>query len=799
MRPSLENLLTWLRAAPRTLDWNAIIAYDRTRTNTVLLQEYIARFSTTSYFPPFEGKVPTTSNEIEWVYDYLVDAPRLSFENSVITAPRAKLTMNVLGGAQVSIANEPGRSAAVIRVASFDALQGPKYTVDIDLLVAQGSVDSAGRVQLDLGTGTNPLLYFGPTANQRSKGGEFLKSELAGLAPEIKVFVLNEMGSQDGQFLQPESFRLATHAEPGAKVARAANFGEGAVLLFVTMKGETNGTLPASDKDMQFLIPEGDYSAAILLGQRFLLRKIFFEGLRKLAAGSQVTCSLTGPAQGFAEGVAAQGTRRVTGITPPLTSHFSKAVLNYVDMPLGDDFDLTLDRTNESVSISWEGVSESSAEIQPVGSREYRETVSMSWRVVQAFRFQLQTDSGELKLVAIDDGKVRQLKLSPGGYTQEPEVYEHFAELAETFETWFASDIDQAFAQFASAVEEIDIFRLNSLLFRGSNIVHFNEARAQGDLSLFGELAPDLTEFVITPLEPKVGPGATLQFRTEPVVPGVTWGVQNIPGITGAPGSIDTNGLYTAPTKAQLEGLFVRVRVTATLGQYSSSALVTVLVRDIVINPFVQVCGASIGGVTQSRELAAGSLSGTALTWKVVGNTGSSVVPSTVEGGDHTFVARDKDPAQTVTLDEVAVTDAAGKTDSSWVLVVHQPPNAEIKIEQSAPDKAQLLMDLGLGPIPPEDGIGLGLKWTVLKGGGTIDEKGVYQADSTSPFRFALVTADLPGPSPQFPPYTGFIILPLPLIELPTLLSALERSDAYFKAVPVVGAEAAAKLLTPGA
>lgn len=796
MRPSIDNLLDWLRETPRTLGWNAIIAYDRSKTNVVLLQEYIEKFSTESYLPPIEGQVPTTENEVEWVYDYLIDAPRLSFENSVITASRAKLTMTIMGGSQVSIRQEPGSAPAVTRVSSYNALQGPKYTVDIDLLIAEGSVDSAGAVKLDLGTGNNPLLYFAPTLNQRTKGGQFMKGKLSSFEPEIREFVLNEIGSQAGQFLQPTYFVIRTHAEVGAKTARAANFGEGAVLLFVTMNGEANGSIPAQDKDMHFLIPAGDYSATILMGQRFLVKRILSQGLVKLAGGTPLEQTITGPAEGFAESiVVTRGTRQSGGLTATLPN-YSSVNLHSFTLPIGSALTLEIDRAQELLRLRWTTSIEAPCAITPSGSNTVDGTLNLSWRVEQAYKFQSVGNTGELRLEAVAQDSVKQYKVAPGTFASRPEVTGNFHEIAERLESWLADELDIPLNQFASVVDEIDVFRLNSLLFRGSNIVHFTRSQDPGDLAMLGELAPGLTEFAISPLEPRTGPGGQVQFHTEPPVPGVSWRVDNIPGYTGAPGSIDPSGKYTAPVKDQIEGFFMRVRVTAYKDGYSNSALVTVLVREILVNPTIQVCGASSAGNEQTREMAAGSLSDGPLTWSVVGSSGASVRPSAIEGGDHTFVAGPARDDVPFSVEEVQVKDAADRTDAGWVLVIHKTVNATIRLQPLAEDRVQLLMDLGEGPIPPEDAEKLGLQWTLLKGGGAVGSGGVFQADPASPYRFAVVVGNIPPPVPGYPSFTAYIILPLPLIALPQLMTALERSDAYFRAVPALGEEQAGKILT---
>lgn len=801
MRDSVDNLLSWMRQAPRTIDWNALVAYDRTKTNTVLLQEYIARFSTSSYFPPFNGTVDSTPSELEWIYDFIVDAPRLSFENAVITSSMAKLTMRIMGGAQITIASEAGRSPAVIRVAEYDALQGPKLTMDIDLLIATGAVDSAGKVQLDLGLGKKPLLYYAPTLNQREKGGKFMLGKLQTLGPDIKIFMLNQISVPPGNFLKPWKFELRTHAEPGAKMARAANAGEGAVLLFITMEGEKNGTLPATDEDLKFLIPAGEYSAVVLMGQRFLFSRILAEGLSRMSPNTGITCELTGPEQGFAEGIRiTKGSCVMPEIRIAQLPSLKDLQVTSFSVPLTAGFELIKKQNTDHLQITWSSSTQMGCKVSSIGGPSINGTLGAAWKIEQAFVFELEGLSGELKLVPVLASKFERVKVTPGTYAGEPDIGPHFAEIANALESRLATSFFSQIEKFTSAVAEIDIFVLNSLLFSGTNIVHFKSGQLPGDLAMFGELAPGLTRFSVTPLEPLIGQGTTLSFRTTPAMTGLTWKVENVTGSTGSAGNIDANGLYTAPVTSDINGLFKRVRVTATKAAYSSSALATVLVRDIQVTPFIQICNASTAGQAPlTRELAAGSLKGGSLNWDIVTTIGSRVVPSTVEEGDHTFQAGVKVDKTMFSVDEVIATDSAGRKGSSWVLVIHGMPNAKIVEQEDAtlPDgQVQLLMDLGEGPIDPGDGPKYELKWTRLLGGGNVNEAtGVYTIDPTSAFRFALITAEIPAPMPIYPTYNAYVILPLPLLDLPTLRTALSTSDRYFKTAREQGIDKAQKIL----
>ena len=286
MRYTIDQLVAHMRQGPANFGWDAIVAYDRLKANKVLAQQYIERFTQAdNVFLRLEGEVPTTEGEIEYVYDYLMDSPRLSFVNSPITQSKALLTLRILGGSQFTIVNEGGRGAAVNKVAEYDALQSIPYTMDINLTLAQGEIDEGGKVILDLKQGSGPMLYFGPTQNQRIKGGAFMLNKIKSMDPAITTFVLNEIQPQTGQFLEVKYFDIKTHMEPGAGRASAENFGEGAILNFIMME-EGRGTYPGNDDDLKFLIPQGDYSSTTLLGQDFFISRIVVESLKAIAAGS---------------------------------------------------------------------------------------------------------------------------------------------------------------------------------------------------------------------------------------------------------------------------------------------------------------------------------------------------------------------------------------------------------------------------------------------------------------------------------------------------------------------------------
>lgn len=799
MRYTVEQLLTHMRLGPSLLNWNAIVAYDRQKTNKVLAQQYIERFSQSGgYMPKLTGAVPITSSEIEYVYDYLMDAPRLSFINSRITSSKALLTMRVLGGSQFTIGTELGRSAAVSKVAEYDALQAIPYTMEIDLMIATGSIDEGGRVVLDLHAGYGPLLYFGHTRKQREEGGKFMLNTFKSMAPIITTYILNEMQSQEGQFLKVKYFDIKTHQEPGSSRAHAENYGEGEVLLFITMEGGTNGTYPAVDADFKFLIPHGDYSSTAVLGHRFLMDRIIAEGLKDMAAGSAFAYKLNGDLDSFVSDiVVTQGQHKGPQIISSSPS-FAKIALSGFVLPLiniedKNNFQLSL-IDGELLQVDWSGTAEQECTVAPPGGSDIMGRLFASWKFSIKFRFDLIGEDGELNLIPLADSKFEQLKISPGTFADHPSAARPFNEIAADLEPRLSSELSACMDKFAAVVGRIDAFRLNSLLFRGDNIVRFTRSDFPGDLALFGQLAPQLDVFEISPLEHVIGQGGKYTFTTVPSQ-NVTWDVEKIEGYTGYAGQINTLGEYTAPVKSELEELglhFIRVRIKATgSGGAVAYALVTVVTRPISINPLVTTCNASTESLAQTREFAAGALAAGELDWRVVGNTGSSIVDSVnVEGGKQ-FIAGLKDDSlpRPYTLDEVVVTDSQGTQESSWVLVVHEPQLGEIKIIDNpslSPGQIQFAVGSNQGDITT------GIDWTLLKGGVELDrDTGVYTLIESDVSRFALIAAYMPM---AFFDMNCYYILPLPLTDLPILLDVLDKSNRYFALAGRVGMAEAARL-----
>lgn len=815
-----DSILSWLAIKPQTLEWDAIVAYDRNKTNTVLMQEYISRFSTDSFMEPYNEDIPTGDDTREVLYDYTFDRPRLSFVNAYIKDSMARLTLKVIGGSQIRIQTLPGGMPQVTKMWAVDALDGPELSMDIELKRAEGLVDSAGVVYLDLAEGVKDSyrLSFANTDAERKKGGDYFKARFLELEDIITKFELNNLGSNEGHYLQPINFYIRTHAAPGSKLRGAANAGDGAVLMFIVMDGgETHG-IPVKDEDWQYLIPEdGNHSCTVLLGNRYLMKKIISEGCKSISTSDDFDFHidyLGAGETGFVDKLTVtNGLREIkeVALENPST-HFKSLSIAPFKLPMGkstalptayadpepdpivmgftatpevlEKADKTKERTGKLI-VEWRGTQDQPVSLTTNNNTLYKKSIGSTWLWEKKYEFILEGQPAALKMKETSDAGKEYYLVRPGQFATVEEVAQYFDEISNSVDPQLGRVLKEAMDSFVKASEEIDIFRLNSLLFRGDDTVHLNSVHFPGDLALFGEIAPSLTKFVISPLEYRMGPGGTYTFATTPSQTGLQWSVDFIKGDddTEDPkkGTIDANGKYTAPSSTLIEGLYKRVRVTATSadGKYSSSALVTIVTRDIAINPLVQVGGATLPGQSPRKlELSAGSLEEAPLVWSIKDpKSGSSVVPSTEEGGDHTYIPGAADGnGKAITIDEIIVENTKTKNkQSSFVVLVHNAQLSSVRINEAESSQTSIKLELLSNgkPLPPEN---ITFSWELLAGSGSIEKaSGVFTPNPDGAHKFAVVYVSALLELYGIYVY-GYMILPIPLIDLTRTSKLLSHS-----------------------
>lgn len=764
-----NELITWLREKPQTMGWGAILAFNRTDTNTVLLQEYIDRFSTGHFLPPVEGYVGDSDTVGQFITDYVLDYPRLSFqvENTEEKIASALLTMKVVGGTQVTFADVPGGREAT-RIEVVDPLNGPELTLNVYLANAPATVNSAGKVLLDLSKSSDFSLSYSDFAREQRLGGEFFQTLFEDLDDAERVMVISEITKDSNSSIKPETLKIRTQSAPGAKTRGAENYGDGAVVVYVAMEGEAPGGNP--DGSFKYLIPNDSgksYGATILLGNKFLLETMGRELLGRDYIGfgawtTKVTASKfweMNPAGGHL--VNSSFTFRF-GSDAAYSGSISSP-FNWDGAQGGDYMHFTI--KNDAVDVSYLRSTAEWCNIVRCWDDQNRTFDAGLSAAITAHVARPYTLNATAQVIEPGQTVVDNVTFKSGvgeGFDHQDFALQGYSSNQQRYDAEKLGELGGSFSRLLTFLPPVNTFVLHSLLFRSKDAVVLDDMAMPGDMAIFGRVGPAQTKFTLDPLQPLIGTSETVPFKTIPGgQSGLTWKVENILGGTGDPGTINTSsGLYTAP--ASIEGASTRVKVTASGSGHSSSALVSVVVNDITVSPLIQGCD---GGHT--RTLSAGTKGTGVLTWslKTPGNGGKLEAG---ENGKQVYTAPTALGDKAWFVEEIVVKNQlTNKTKSAWIMVALVTlPLAIVKdASVSLPaGQIKLYAKSGTSTIPPAE-----VTWKLLAGAGNDPVDGLYTQPERLDQRFALLLASWP-PSPEHVPdlkLEGYVLLPLPLFDYP--------------------------------
>lgn len=601
---SKEELVEYLKRNPGLLGWDAVLVYDRNKTNKVLLQEYVRRFQSTSWLPPMNFDAASTPSVVERVFDYRLDAPRLSFENADVESSRADLKMRIIGGKQLTIENVNNpKQFQITRLKMADALHGPVLHVRIRLEEVNTNV-SEGRVGIDLSQGTEFYLTYADTPEEDALGGLKFKQVFETLPDEKKIFVVNEV-LRTSNVIKPSFIRLRTQPSPNTHLLGTPSAGDGVVMVFVGLEGtdERDTTLPTNG--FQYLLPTNDASvdAAVVFKVTSVFDKLM-ASIMETIADTEIKFQAN-----YEDGVlssTAGASHRYTGDDVEVsddryldTGH-SVFAFGPESWLVGDfDGQLVASFEQDKLVIHWQGQSSVKSGIFSKRAFQYFETFYMDYEfsLRLSYRFDL-LENGRVGLRNIES--VVNLQGGAGkGYSGDWEELIVKARGFEKFDSNMRTHLHSILEQLQGLAFEFDLFLLNNLLFRGDQAFQPITIDQPGPLLTLGRLAPDLTTFEIDPVESIIGAGKQHTFKTYPAGNSVRWSVANLPGDSGDPGTINAEtGVYTAPARSTLKDFHKRVIITAQArsGNASSSALVGIVTRDIGLDPLVMMVNRGVNG-----------------------------------------------------------------------------------------------------------------------------------------------------------------------------------------------------------
>jgi hypothetical protein len=597
-RLSVDAYLALIKRDLDSWKWDAVLVYDRAKTNTILLQEYIKRFSKESWLPgaTFDVSTPTKT---ERVIDYRLDKPRVSFENANLGSSRLDLHMKVIGGKQITIENPDNiKKRQVTRLKMADALNGPVLHARVTLQEVNVEL-SDGRVGVDLSEGTNYYLTYSDSDEEDEAGGKRLKEVFESWLGEQKIFELSNMPRTDN-IIEPESITIRTQASSDSNVLGAASAGDGAVLVFVALRGN-DSELSLPGENYSYFLPggPGEFSAVMNFSTVGIFKRIVPQLARTLAQmGIQFNAD-------YSHGMirATSGYRFLDGVRIVIPGEPNNLTIQargpgavFAPVRIHPDHhgELTISVEGSDVVLRW------------VGEGRFGATAANDFTVVgSGFYVYNYTCTGTYSLVLKPDGTIR-FVLGNKHFTSTlvADGWSHPRATEYMEKSGYKTILDdEAMPTLLKGFEEIDteinLFLLNNLLFEGDQVFQMESAHIPGPVVALGQISPELTAFQVDPVETIVGAGRTFKFKTTGADVPVTWSVANLPDGSGKVGDIDPDtGEYTAPVGADLPDTQKRVLVTAKAksGNAVSQALVGIVNRDIGLDPLVLMAGLGARG-----------------------------------------------------------------------------------------------------------------------------------------------------------------------------------------------------------
>ncbi|MBC3954218.1 hypothetical protein [Pseudomonas triticifolii] len=251
VRPySRAQLVSRMSESPLTEGWGAVAAISRADINRQIEQQYVERHQNLTFLPLFTGDVPLDDRNVDSVRlkQAVLGVPSVAF---IGTGPEVTVQMNIVAGRYSAMHKPRGGVPTVSGTFKITEPMGVVVQMKVRLL------ESNGYVTLNLAKASDFTCNLGgndEAANKRFAG--FFEAEFKSIPVHRGVFLLTGLDLRGGHAQSPVSFRVFTQSAPGAQIKGAGNYGDGALVLFIRLRGDrTEGRFPPSD-DFPYLIPD---------------------------------------------------------------------------------------------------------------------------------------------------------------------------------------------------------------------------------------------------------------------------------------------------------------------------------------------------------------------------------------------------------------------------------------------------------------------------------------------------------------------------------------------------------------
>ncbi|PMZ89971.1 MULTISPECIES: hypothetical protein [unclassified Pseudomonas] len=780
----LAELVNYMQGKSLTYGWDAVSLYDQRKANELLFQQYVQRFNSGNYIEPMKMVAEWGDGSYkEHIYNLKLSAPRLSFESADPSeGARARLTMDMVGGMIVST-NSSGGATHVSKMQQLLPIGGPQLWMD--QRVTKGTVSGPGDVVIDLKNADRFMANFVVgDLTQADVGRRFQEYFEKELTPEQKQFPLGRLTGDLNDVLTPKNFEIRTMKSDPLAVMGDEAYGDGAVMMFITLRDGTDGT-SFPNANSPYLIPaDGNgakYTGAMLLSSRVLFDKImrgparadigyginFLDYTNGNGAGQDVGWSL----RGSTGGISHEFIHHYRVRSDDFPAVFTANLYSWFKVDEGGPA-LTISGQGNKISFAWNKsyTTRFTRVIDyqfPYPDDEEEGPLSFVCNYTVDFNVNLDKNTGVVNFT--HDPASSNFEMKVTGFEHLFDMMWEGVNMIPIIEDYFRPKLLEILKKLTTPT--IDTFLARNLLFPGQNALQLSDAFVPGDLALFGQIDPLRTSIALAPMNSTIEAGSKLQFTLSPMPSNVLWSVKDVDGNLAQPGVISSTGEYTAPAAGVLDEGFVAALVTAkgTLnGQpVESSALVSVVHHSIKANPMYVACDPG-----RTEILEAESLKGERLEWKILTpQWGSTLKP--VEGNPNQYLyeaGKNIDPDMPFPVDKIEIkTTVNNVTTYAYVHILIRGTTIGTPMhlsEASDPSTGTVQFELRgkNGPIDPEL-----VTWRLLHGPGNFNDKtGVYTEPSAMvPGSFVVVLGTVPGP---FVDTHAVAAVPLPLTKYVELI-----------------------------
>lgn len=807
-RYPLSDLLAKMAGKTVTHGWDAIVVYQRGQANNLLQQQHIKRFTTGNTLAPVNDDIESSTATRLLTHNLTLSAPHLSFNKADSGDSTAQVAMDFVKGMIVYKEKAIDDSYRIMRIEKITPLNSPFVAMDVPLSKAPGSVSEIGEVQFDIKEGdhfTNNLVVHGM---EQETVSNFFKRRFVATPAEQRIYKLGTISNYKHEQFQPEEFVIRTMGAPNTESRGSQDEGDGAVVLFVQMKGSDS---EPGKTEAGWLLAD-DYSSALVISNKQVLNNILSRDESSVVFKKYALSNDANSLWGLeAVGGKYHGEISFHDDMPELDCKERHSAT--LDAVFKFEFDFS---DQEHVYKIYPNHSDE----VPDGEmkNEYLSVfndmtidVFMKWtEVFHGYEFPAEDDTTGAGVAKISFDKwycsnIHGAERSNLGLTYVdrgvPDTHVKFSNLhVDPFSNITFYDLTKEYIlkffdmDVSKHIQDnllnnlgkhdflfVNSFVLGNLLFPNEKYFKSESVYMPGDLLVQGRLSAGSESFSVTPTETTIVAGSDYQFTTTPEVSGVKWSLSDSEkGNTNADlGHIDAaTGKYTAPQAAAVTEGVRHVVVCAEKGDTKMYALASVIAKGVSVSPAYQVVQPG-----KEIQLTANSVNGGELKWDMGENKqGSSLTK--VTNNEYTYKAGKKVAKLNLNLERVTVTDEKGASGEALILIPNSAMAGKVTVsyDNVPADSVKLtytvviqvpkldengdqMYDEDDNPIFEEKEVeltGSQANWTAVEtGGATFDKKkGILTSAPGVGDGFAVIRVAYTKDTTQ---YRSAIVIPLPL------------------------------------